>query len=176
MVAASAVAARRDGGEMKRLLSHLTTTRRQVRRAFSAGVLRAIETAIRAAEKAHGGEIRFAIEGELSAVHVLRGCSPRERALQVFSQLGVWDTHANNGVLIYVLYADRDVEIVADRGFNGLVSAEEWSAACSKMETLFRAGDFERGAVEGIAAVSQLIARHFPASDRNELPDKPVVL
>jgi len=161
---------------MKRLLTHLVTTRWQVRRAFSERVLSAIETAIQTAEKTHGGEIRFAIERDLPANDVLRGCAPRDRALQVFSHLGVWDTHANNGVLIYVLYADRDVEIVADRGFNTLVSADEWASVCSKMETLFRAGDFEGGAVEGIAAVSQLIARHFAAVDRNELPDRPVML
>jgi hypothetical protein len=178
-VAAAAVlvaAAPRDAGEMKRLLSHLTTTRWQVRRAFPERVLGAIEAAIRAAEKNHGGEIRFAIEGDLPTLDVLRRCSPRERALQVFAHLGVWDTHANNGVLIYVLYADRDVEIVADRGFNNLVSSEEWTRVCSKMETLFRAGDFERGVAEGIAAVSHLIARHFPTTDRNELPDRPVML
>jgi uncharacterized membrane protein len=161
---------------MKRLLTHLTMTRWHLRRAFSERVLDAIEAAIREAEKGHGGEIRFAIESDLPANEVLRGRTPRERALQTFAHLGVWDTHANNGVLIYLLYADRDVEIVADRGFNNLVSAEEWSSVCSKMETLFRAGDFERGAVEGIAAVSRLIARHFPAADRNELPDRPVIL
>ena len=149
---------------MKRLLSHLSTTRWQVRRAFPERVLNAIETAIRNAESTHGGEIRFAIERDLPVLDVLRGCSPRDRALHTFAHLGVWDTHANNGVLIYLLYADRDVEIVADRGFNTLVSGDEWAAVCSKMETFFRAGDFERGAIEGIAAVSHLIARHFAAT------------
>jgi len=30
----------------------------------------------------------------------------------------VWDTEHNNGVLIYLLLADRDVEIIADRGIH----------------------------------------------------------
>jgi uncharacterized membrane protein len=46
------------------------------------------------------------------------------------------------------------------------------------METHFGAGDFGRGAVQGIEAVTQLVTRHFPLTpgDRNELPDAPLLL
>jgi uncharacterized membrane protein len=94
----------------------------------------------------------------------------------VFAQLGVWDTEANNGLLIYVSWADRDVEIVADRGYNDRVTAQQWTDICLAMERLFAAGQPQQAILEGIAAVGKLLALHFPAVDRNELPDRPVLL
>jgi uncharacterized membrane protein len=46
------------------------------------------------------------------------------------------------------------------------------------MEGDFMAGNFERGIIKGIEAVSRLMAEHFPAErgGRNELPDAPVVI
>jgi uncharacterized membrane protein len=90
----------------------------------------------------------------------------------------VWDTEHNNGLLIYLLLADRAVEIVADRGIHAKVDSQEWENICRKMETAFKQANFEGGVVSGIQAVTQHLIRHFPASSagQNELPDKPVVL
>jgi uncharacterized membrane protein len=161
---------------VKRALNHLTATPFAVRRAFTSEVLKHIEAEIAASEAKHGGEVRLAIEGSLSGPHVLRGVTPRARALQVFSQLGVWDTEQNNGVLIYVLWADRDVEIVADRGFNGRVTAEQWTAVCKIMERHFAKGDVSTAVMTGIREVGALVAQHFPLADRNEQPDRAVFL
>jgi uncharacterized membrane protein len=161
---------------MKRTLKHLTATPHAVRRVFTPEVLQRIETEISTSEAQHGGEIRFAIEGNLSGPDLLRAVTPRTRALQAFSQLGVWDTEQNNGVLIYVLWADRDVEIVADRGFNGRVKAEQWAAVCKAMEQHFAKGDAAAAVVQGIREVGALMAQHFPVSDRNEQSDRPVIL
>jgi uncharacterized membrane protein len=157
-------------------LRHLFTTGWGLRRAFNAATLRAIEQAITDAERAHGGEIRFVIEASRGAIELLRGVAPRQCALHVFARLGVWDTEANNGVLIYVSWADRDVEIVADRGFNGRVPEQEWAAVCRRMEQSFARGTPREAIVEGIQAVGALIARHFPTADRDELPNRPVLL
>jgi uncharacterized membrane protein len=143
---------------------------------FTPQVLQQIETEIAASEARHGGEIRFAVEGSLSGAELLKGITPRARALQVFAQLGVWDTEQNNGVLIYILWADRDVEIVADRGFNGRISAEQWSAVCRKMEQAFAQDDVAGAVLTGIREVGSLIALHFPTTDRNEQPDRPILL
>lgn len=161
---------------LKRALRHLMTPGWALRSAFDAAGLDAIEKAIAAAERTHGGEIRFAIEAQLSPIEVFRGITPRERAVEAFAQLGVWDTAENNGVLLYVLWADHDVEIVADRGFNGRVSTQEWEDVCHRMEALFAQGQAVDAVIAGIEAVSSLIARHYPAADRNELSDRPVVL
>jgi len=166
--------------DWKRWFRHLCTTRAALHRAFPAATLSAIEAAIAGSERRHSGEIRVAIEAALDPALVMHGCSPRARALEVFGRLAVWDTDANNGVLIYVLLADRDVEIVADRGYNGRVSSEEWASVCRAMESSFRAGQFAQGALAGIACVSDLVAAHFPAArgspNPDELPNRPTIL
>lgn len=164
--------------DMKRIVRHLLAARWMVNRAFPTDTLVAIDRAIKASEAAHRGEIRFAVEGALHIEPLLRGQTPRERAIDVFSQLRIWDTEHNNGILIYLLLADRDVEIVADRGIHEKVGEQEWEGICRKMEADFRRADFQGGVVRGIQEVTRHLVEHFPAAgdDRNELPDKPVVL
>ena len=159
-----------------RLLRHLLALPGAVARAFPASSLRKIEEAVAESEKQHGAEIRFAVEAALDPIELLRKETPRERAVQVFSEQGVWDTEQNNGVLLYLLLADRDVEIVADRGFNGKVSAAEWEAVCRAMEASLRAGRYEAAVLDAVRALTPLLARHFPAgaADQDELPNRPV--
>ena len=161
----------------KRFVKHLLMTRWQVARAFPRSTLNAIEGAIKASETAHVGEIRFAVEGALDGSPLFNGQSARERAIDVFSQLRVWDTQHNNGLLIYVLLADRAVEIVADRGIHDKVSSSEWNQVCRQMEAAFKRSNYESGVVAGVQAVTRHLTAHFPASGRgeNELPDAPVV-
>jgi uncharacterized membrane protein len=162
----------------KRLLRHLSTDRGALRRAFPRPAMRAIEKAIGEEERRHGGQLRFAVEVSLPLRELLRGVRSRERAVECFGRLRVWDTEHNSGVLIYLLLADRRVEIVADRGIHGKVGSTAWEAICGEMQQEFARGQFERGVVLGVRAISDLLAAHFPPSDdrRNELPDKPVVL
>jgi uncharacterized membrane protein len=168
--------------QIGRLLRHAAASHWRTRMMFPSATLDAIEKAIAAAERTHAGEIRFAIETSLAPQHILNGMSPRARALEVFAQLGVWDTENNNGVLIYVQLADRTVEIVADRGLGARVSPAEWAAVCRLMEEHFRAGRFQIGSIAGVEAIGNLLARHFPttphpeAQSRNQLPDRPTLL
>jgi len=163
---------------IKRIVRHLLATHWQVNRAFPRQALIAIEKAIKASEAAHGGVIRFAKEGASPSTPLYKRQSARERAIEVFSQLRVWDTEHNNGVLIYLLLADRDVEIVADRGVHAKVGSQEWEKICRKMETAFGQANYEAGVLSGIQAVTEHLVGHFPAyaDSRNELPDKPVVV
>ena len=166
--------------QWKRALSHLLATRGDLARTFPPRTLAAIEAAIADTERSHSAEIRFAIEPALEPLEAFRGRGSRDRAVQVFAETGTWDTELNNGVLVYVLLADRSVEIVADRGYNGRVAAEEWTAACRAMEAAFREGRHEAGAVEGIRRVGDIVARHYPAapgaSNPDELPNRPILL
>jgi uncharacterized membrane protein len=163
-----------------RWFRHLFALEHTMHRAFPPAALDAIERAIDESERMHSGEIRFAVEGALEPGRVWRGVTPRERALEVFAALGVWDTDANNGVLVYVLLADHDVEIIADRGFNAKVDSDRWSAICDDMEQYFRAGRFQEGAVAGVKAVGRLVTMHYPrppgSYDRDELPNRPTLL
>ena len=137
-----------------------------------------IEQTIKAGEATHSGQVRFAVEGALDGRPLLKDQSARERALDIFSNLRIWDTAHNNGVLIYLLLADRKVEIVADRGIDAKVGTAGWEKICRSMETDFKAGNFCGGVIKGIQAVSQQLAAHFPrhGNGPNELPDAPVVL
>ena len=168
--------------QIGRLIRHAAATHWRTRMMFPGATLDAIEQAIARCEQTHAGEIRFAIETALTPLHVLNNAAPRARALEVFSHLRVWDTEHNNGVLIYVQLADRAVEIVADRGLEGRVSAAEWEAVCRLMEEHFRARRFEAGSIAGVEAIGNLLNRHFPpnskraAQSHNELPDRPTLL
>ncbi len=163
---------------VSRLLRHLFATRAGARRRFTDAVLGDIEAGIRDVESRHSGEIRFVIETALDPLEILRGLTPRERGVQLFSLLRVWDTQNNNGVLIYVLLADRDVEILADRGIAERVPHADWEQVCHEVEEHYRAGRFGQGSVAGIQHVGRLLARHFPGSgaDPDELPNQPVLL
>jgi uncharacterized membrane protein len=163
---------------IKRIGKHLLEHRWRVRRIFPPEALAVIERTIKAGEETHSGQVRFVVEGALDGKPLFNDQSARARALDIFSQLRIWDTAHNNGVLIYLLLADRDVEIVADRGIDAKVGAVGWERICKAMETDFKASNFAGGVVKGIQAVSQQLAAHFPkhGAGPNELPDKPVVI
>lgn len=165
--------------DIGRILRHWFAPPWQVRLRFPATAMSSIGKAIGDSERSHTGEVRFAVEGALPWRDALDGISARERALQIFSQLRIWDTECNNGVLIYLLLADHDVEIVADRGVHALVGPQGWEAICHAMETEFRQGRFEPGVLLGIERITAILQQHFPAHGRdnpNELPDVPVVV
>lgn len=163
---------------MGRILTHMSYPQWRVRQAFPKAALQAIEAEIDASEKLHDGELRFVVEGSLDFQRLRRGVSARERAVEIFAQLRVWDTEHNSGVLIYVQLADRQVEILADRGINKKVGDEIWQRICTGMQEAFRTGNFQHGAREGIRAVGGLLVEHFPAhaENPNELPNAVVLL
>jgi len=163
---------------IKRIARHLVQHHWRANQIFPQAVLDRIEQAIRQGETTHSGQVRFVVEGALDGRPLFRNQPARERALDVFSHLRIWDTAHNNGVLIYLLLADRDVEIIADRGIDAKVGGEGWERICRAMEAEFASGRFEQGATSGIAAVSRELARHFPPQgpQANELPDAPVVM
>jgi uncharacterized membrane protein len=162
----------------KRFWRHILMNPVRAARALSPPVMDAIQREVAAQEKRHGGEVFFVVEAELTTGQLWRDLSPRDRAREVFALQGVWNTEHNNGVLVYVLLADRRVEIVADRGIDRKVTAEDWQRIVSAMEGCFRDGRYEEGAIAGVRSVSDLLAAHFPVhdSDSNELADRPILI
>jgi len=162
-----------------RLVRHRLFDETDASRVLGAGVLERIGAKVTASETRHSGEIRVMVEAGLPLSYLRRGATPRERAVVMFGKLGVWDTEANNGVLVYLLLAERAIEIVADRGLNRHVDAAEWQRIADSMRESFRTGPLEPGLNQAIDAVDALLVRHFPlaagAVDVNELPDAPVV-
>jgi uncharacterized membrane protein len=160
----------------QRLWEHFTTTKRVVNRALPDESMSLVEKSIGMAERGSSGQIRLVVECHWPLWQVAHQTA-RSRALEWFSHLRVWDTEHNNGVLIYLLFAERDVEILADRGFNGKVSAAQWEAICQLMESNFREGRFDNGLSEGVNAIGDLLHEHF-ASDmgKNEQSDRPLIV
>jgi uncharacterized membrane protein len=162
-----------------RILKHRWLDETDARRALGAGALQRIEARVAASERRHSGEIRVCVEAGLPLSYLWRNAAARERAVTMFGKLRVWDTEDNNGVLIYLLLAERSIEIVADRGLNRQVSAEHWKALLDGMSAAFKAGQFEAGLNSAIDVVDRLLAQHFPlapgAVNPNELPDTPVL-
>lgn len=160
---------------LTRFIRHFIASYWQVRQQFPAGVQHAITQAIQNAELRHAAEIRFVVEAALSPLQLLQRVTPRERALEVFSRLRVWDTESNNGVLIYVLLGDHAIEIIADRGIQSCVrEANAWPPIIDSMQQAFHAHQYQAGAVAAVDAVSDCLGSYFPrgGNDQNELPDK----
>jgi uncharacterized membrane protein len=162
----------------RRLLRHAITDDRAVARVFPPPAMLAVEQAIAAGERRHRGQLCVAIEAALPPARVWRRVTPRERALEVFGLLRVWDTEENAGVLLYLLLADRDVEIVADRGIHRVVRDGVWQEVCEALEAQFRAGRCTDGVVNAVNRISDVLAAAFPRDGAvvNELPDRPAVL
>ena len=164
---------------LSRLVKHRLVDEDDARRLLGKDALARIEARVAASEKRHSGEIRVVVEAGLPLSYLRRGATPRERAVALFGKLGVWDTERNNGVLVYLLIAERAIEIVADRGLSRIVPATEWAAIATSMQSAFQAGEFEGGLLRAVDAVDVLLVRHFAARpgdvDVNELPDAPLL-
>ena len=161
-----------------RILKHRWLDETDARRALNDEAVNRLEARVATSEKRHGGEIRVCVEAGLPLSYLWRDATARERAVMMFGKLRVWDTEANNGVLIYVLLAEHAIEIVADRGVARAVPQSHWDGIVGGMREAFRAGRFEEGLNAAVAAVDAQLALHFPlaagAPNPNELPDRPV--
>ncbi|SIQ57264.1 TPM domain-containing protein [Solilutibacter tolerans] len=161
-----------------RILKHLFAP--SAKGTFPTDSLKRIHDAIADDERRHRGEICFAVESALHWRDVWNRVDSRQRAEAAFAQLRVWDTEANNGVLVYLLLADHRIEIVADRGLHELVSAEQWRGICQLMEERMKAGEPEDAVMRGVTEIGSLLATHFPQIegeiDHDELPNAPVIL
>ena len=166
-----------------RFFKHMVSNVWQVRKHFSETAFNRIESAIAQAEVTHEGEICFIVEAGLHPLEIIHKKTPRKRAIELFSLFKVWDTEHNTGVLIYLLLADHDVEIVADRGIHLHVGNAEWEHICRQMERKFKLGEFESGVIEGITEISAHLHKHFSTKPKtssskktNELPNAPIIL
>ena len=172
--------------KLKTIIKHLWLDASDAKAALPPEMLQRLAKRVAASEGRHTGQIRIYVEAALPMSYLWRlgkNCSMRalirQRAVMQFGKLRLWDLDANNGVLIYLQLAEHAIEIVADRGVNRQVSAQDWQAMANRMSTAFRAGLFEDGLTEAIGEVSSVLVAHFPATPGskqfNEHPDEPVL-
>ena len=159
-----------------RILKHRWFDERDSARALPPAALDRLQAQVAASELHHSGEIRLCVEAGLPLSYLWRRLRARDRAIMMFGKLRVWDTEHNNGVLIYLLLAERAIEIVADRGLARRVPQAHWDQVVQAMREAFRAGQFESGLAQAISAVHAELREHFPlqagAVNPNELPDR----
>ncbi len=168
---------------IKRIFKHAWHDQRAVKAAIPADLVERLGQRVAASEQRHSGEIRIYVEVGLPLSYLRRDAATphivRQRALALFGKLRVWDTAHNNGVLIYLLLAERSIELVADRGLNDVVEPAVWQAMVLRMRKAFQQGHFEDGLTQALAEVSALLVQHFPVApgerNPNELADAPVL-
>lgn len=156
-------------------------------RALPDDMLKRIMQRVMASEQRHSGEIRICVEAGLPTSYLWRYFwrkTPmktilRERAVMMFSKLRIWDTAQNNGVLIYLLLAERDIELVADRGINQYVDHAAWKAIVKRLSTALHDDKFEDGLTQALEEVSAIMMLHFELKagekNPNELPNAPFI-
>lgn len=158
-----------------RILKHRWFDETDVAHALDAAALKRLQARVTGSELHHSGEIRVCVEAGLPLSYLWRHASARQRALTLFGKLRVWDTEHNNGVLIYLLLAERAIELVADRGLMRQVPAPQWQALVDRMRTELAAGKIEDGLIRAITEINGLLCQHFPLApgqaNPNELPD-----
>jgi uncharacterized membrane protein len=159
-------------GRLARIIKHRWLDETDVARALDAAALTRLEKHVAASETRHSGEIRLCVEAGLPLSYLWRNATARQRAVTMFGKLRVWDTEHNNGVLIYLLLAEHAIEIVADRGLARHVPQSQWDALLTGMRAAFRAGRFEEGLAQAIAAVHALLLQHYPLAEGQVNPDE----
>ncbi len=168
---------------IKRIFKHRWVDDSATQRVIAPAMLERLQQRVAASEQRHSGEVRVYIEAGLPLRYLWTDAPTqqiaRQRALDLFSQLRVWDTAANNGVLIYLLLAEHEIDIVADRGLNERVETAFWPALVTRMSGAFQQAKFEEGLTQALSEVSALLVQHFPLganeSNPNELPDAPIL-
>jgi uncharacterized membrane protein len=124
------------------------------------------------AERGHRGEIRLVIEHKLSLSLILNKITSRQRAVQLFSDLRMWDTQGNTGILIYLLLNEKKIEIVADRGIAEQVPQDQWNAICRQLQNQLAAEHVVDGLSETLQQCGSLLREHFPHVQNENNPDE----
>jgi hypothetical protein len=149
-------------------------------RTLPIAMLKRLKDRVSASENRHCGEIRICVEAGLPTSYLWRHfwhnvsirTIMRQRAVMMFSKLHVWDTAQNNGVLIYLLLAERDIELVADRGINQYVDEAEWKAIVKRLSTALHDNRFEDGLTQALEEVSAIMMRHFELKVGDDNPNE----
>ncbi len=164
----------------RRWLRHLWLDAADSRRLLPPQACQRLEATVRASESQHLGELRLCVEASLPWAALRRGVDARQRAVELFGQLRVWDTAHNNGVLIYLLLADRRIEVLADRGLHALAPPAVWSELAQDLSQAMASGKAEDGLGQALLRVGALLREHHPAPQSctrpNELPDTIILM
>ena len=96
-----------------------------------------------------------------------------QEALRQFGAHGLQHTAARTGVLIFVSFAERYAEVIADAGIDQKVSADVWRDCLKSLLVDMADGRTADGFIKAIANCAEVLAVHFPPGsiNRDELPN-----
>lgn len=163
-----------------RWLKHAFAWRPSYLAVFNPACLTAMMQAVQRSEANHAAQICIVSEHTLPRSYLRRAQSVRQRAIMLFSKQRVWDTANNAGVLIYINYVERAVELVADRGLSENVAQAQWDEWAQTLRSAYALGQFEAGTIAVIDSMAVVFAKALPQLTEQtasvNLPDRPQVL
>ena len=126
-----------------------------------------IVAAIARAEEGNRGEVR---------VHIEKKCKgdALARAAGVFAALGMAETAADTGLLLYIARASRKVAIFAGKGIHEAVEGDTWQELVDRVARSCGQGQQVDGICQAIDTIGELLRQHLPGEDTagDELPNQ----
>lgn len=135
---------------------------------FSPEEQQLIVSAIQNAERSTSGEVRVYVESHCSYMDAL------DRAVELFTELGMQATEERNGVLVYVAVKDHQLAVFGDEGIHRKVGNEYWNTGVMKMIRDFNRDNYAKGIAGCVEDIGQALKQYFPytENDKNELSDE----
>ena|SRR2546423_7527150 len=103
-----------------------------------------------------------------------RAKAARQGAAAMFYEAGIANTHAENGMLIYVSLLEQQVEVIADRGVLKAMPPLKWNTAIHELKQIATRCEPEK-LIGCVRSLGSILAEHLPATGENpnELVDGP---
>ena len=101
-----------------------------------------------------------------------RAQAARNGAAAMFYEAGIANTHAENGLLIYLSLLERRLEVIADRGILKAVPPLKWNHSVFELKQIAQNPDSEK-LVKAVRDLGGVLAEHMPPTGENpnELAD-----
>src|SRR6516225_6819999 len=117
--------------------------------------------------------LRFAIVPES-----VKRARAHQKAVEQFLAQNLHTTKSRTGVLIYVSFAERYAEVIADKGIYRKVESSVWEDVIAELTSHLARGTHTHGFVKAIEMCGKILAEHFPPGhyDKDELPNHLIVL
>ena len=103
-----------------------------------------------------------------------------ERAVRYFMESGIFNTRDRTGILIFLSFLERRVELIADKGISSKIPKERWEDIVSHITDGIRSGKTIENLVDSVRECGIILSESdkFPIKpdDENELEDSVSVL
>ncbi|MCD4818330.1 MAG: TPM domain-containing protein [Candidatus Cloacimonetes bacterium] len=97
-----------------------------------------------------------------------------ERAIRHFFESGTQKTRDRTGILIFISFLEKRVELLADQGIAEKIDQNEWNNIIDNIVSGIKKNEMTDSLIQSIKKCGNLLETHFPikANDENELSDE----